>query len=280
MIVHHLSAATMCPAGARFVNGSGGFLAPARMVCHCWLVESDEGLVLVDTGLGTADMADLSGRLGFLFERAVRPIKDPEATALRQVERLGFKARDVRHLIPTHLDLDHSGGIPDFPHAEVHVFRPEYEAAMRRSSMKEQGRYRPLHWRHGPKWNVREREGENWFGFQGVRALDTRDDILLVPLVGHTWGHCGVAVKTKSGWLLHAGDAYFFHGEIKKRPTCPLALSLFQRVMAMDNARRLANQKRLRDLAALHGSEVTIHCAHCPVEFGRLRAEGATVAKA
>ncbi len=29
----------------------------------------------------------------------------------------------------------------------------------------------------------------------------------LVPLFGHTRGHCGVAVRTEQGWLFHAGDA-------------------------------------------------------------------------
>jgi len=42
-----------------------------------------------------------------------------------------------------------------------------------------------------------------------VRALPgARDDVLLIPLPGHSRGHCGVAVKTGEGWLLHCGDAY------------------------------------------------------------------------
>ena len=49
-------------------------------------------------------------------------------TAIRQVEALGFSATDVRHLVPTHLDIDHAGGLPDFPEAELHVWRPEMEA--------------------------------------------------------------------------------------------------------------------------------------------------------
>ncbi len=275
MIVHHLSAATLCPGTARLVNGRGGLFEPGHMVCHCWLVESNNGLILVDTGLGTDDMRDIRGRLGIWFEQIVRPLASVEDTAIRQIEKMGFKPRDVRHVIPTHLDLDHSGGIPDFPDAQVHVFRPEYEAAMRRSTLAEKGRYRPMHWKHGPKWSVREQEGESWFGFSGVRALDSSEEILLIPLVGHTRGHCGVAVKTKTGWLLHAGDAYFFHKEMDTPPKCTVGLRLFQRVAAINNPQRLSNQRRLRELVARHGSEVTVHCAHCPVEYGKLRANGA-----
>jgi glyoxylase-like metal-dependent hydrolase (beta-lactamase superfamily II) len=36
-----------------------------------------------------------------------------------QVQRLGFDPRDVRHIVLTHLDFDHAGGLDDFPHATV-----------------------------------------------------------------------------------------------------------------------------------------------------------------
>ena len=37
---------------------------------------------------------------------------------------------DVRHVLLTHLDRDHAGGIPDFPKARVHVHRKEHEMAV------------------------------------------------------------------------------------------------------------------------------------------------------
>ena len=54
MRVHHLRAATLCPLSAKLVNGSGGLLAAGTLVCHCWLVESNDGLILVDTGIHSA----------------------------------------------------------------------------------------------------------------------------------------------------------------------------------------------------------------------------------
>jgi glyoxylase-like metal-dependent hydrolase (beta-lactamase superfamily II) len=42
-------------------------------------------------------------------------------TAVRQIEELGFGAADVRHIVLTHFDLDHIGGLADFPDAEVHL---------------------------------------------------------------------------------------------------------------------------------------------------------------
>jgi glyoxylase-like metal-dependent hydrolase (beta-lactamase superfamily II) len=266
MRVHHIDCATMCPYSSRLVNGHGGWLEPGRMVCHCLVVEGRDGLILVDTGLGTADLADPKGRLGGMFVAITRPQLRPEQTALAQIERLGFKREDVRHIVPTHLDLDHVGGLSDFPDASVHVFEPELRAATERRTAGERNRYRKAQLAHGPHWVTHALAGDRWLGFDRVRILG--DDVALVPTVGHTRGHCAVAVRDDRGWLLHAGDAYFFHGEVDPvAPRCTPGLALFQRLAAVDNEVRRSNQARLRDLVREHGSEVRVFCAHDPVEL-------------
>ena len=82
--------------------------------------------VVVDTGFGL-DQVRTPKLLGQPFRALVQPKLDESQTALRQVEALGFSAADVRHLVPTHLDIDHAGGLPDFPDAQLHVWRPEME---------------------------------------------------------------------------------------------------------------------------------------------------------
>src|SRR5687767_9291164 len=125
--VHHISAATMCPWNASLVNGRGGWFKRGRMVCHCLLVEAPSGLILVDTGLGTDDLDQGAARLGRLFMSATAPRRGREETALARVQALGLAPEDVRHLVPTHLDLDHAGGFPDFPNAEIHVHATEHD---------------------------------------------------------------------------------------------------------------------------------------------------------
>lgn len=271
MNVHHINCATLCPRGGRWIGDSGRIFTRARLVCHCLLIETESGLVLVDTGLGTKDIAEPGARLGTFYRFGSLSL-DARETALEQVRGLGFSAEDVRHILLTHLDADHAGGLGDFPRATVHVLTDEHAAATAPVRI-DQFRYRPLQWAHGPKWQFYTPRGERWFGFECVRGLSgLPPEILFVPLRGHSLGHAGVAVSTGRGWLLHAGDAYFYYGEIETPRRCPPALDVLQRVVEVDGAARRHNQQRLRDLVQERGREVTVFSSHDPLEFERLKA--------
>jgi glyoxylase-like metal-dependent hydrolase (beta-lactamase superfamily II) len=280
MRIHHLNCGSFCPHGRRLVNGEGGLLERGEIVCHCLLIEGSDGLVLVDTGFGTEDARN-PGQLGAAFRLLMSPKPEVGTTALTQIEKLGFAAGDVKHIVTTHLDLDHSGGLPDFPDAEVHVFAPELQAALE-PRLDERLRYvGGAHWRHQPHWVEHGTGGDDWFGFSSVRILPGLDtEVLLVPLVGHSRGHTGVAIREADGWLLHCGDAYFHYGEIATPPTCPPMLRLFQNLSGSDRKARVANQERLRELAGAHGDQVKLFCSHDPreLELAQAKAAGAAAA--
>ena len=99
MRIHHLNCGSLCPRGGKLFGGAGGLLSPAPMCCHCLLIEGDDGLILVDSGLGVEDVNE-PRRLGFLFNAMVRPRLDVAETALRQVADLGYRPSDVRHIVP------------------------------------------------------------------------------------------------------------------------------------------------------------------------------------
>lgn len=260
----------MCPPASGLLLGHAG----ARMVCHCLLIETESGLVLVDTALGLNDL-HAEAHQGVRRQMGpLRPKLDPEETMARQVERLGYRREDVRHILLTHLDADHAGGLPDFPKARVHVYAKEHAAAVvERRLMIERVRYQAVQWAHGPDWKLYEvTQGERWFGFECVRQLEgLPPEILLVPLVGHTQGHCAVAVDRGDSWLLHAGDAYFHRGEVDvANPHCPAGLRLFQTLIETKRRERLHNQERLRELARAQAGKVRVFCAHDEEEWRRL----------
>ena len=228
--------------------------------------------MLVDTGYGHRRLEQR--RLSKFFTALNQPQLRESETAVAQVRALGFDPADVRHIVVTHLDFDHAGGLEDFPNATVHLTAREKEVA-------DQGRggvfvgtrrYRPQQWDEVERWALYPQgRGEKWLGFDCVRDLEgLPPEILLVPLAGHTWGHSGVAIDTGQGWLFYAGDAYFHHGEIG-RPTrrCPPGMRVYQAMMEVDRTARMANQQRLRDLSISHADEVDIFCAHDKAEFDR-----------
>ncbi len=118
MCIHHLNCGSMAPYYPRI-----------RSIVYCLLVETNDGLVLVDTGFGVQDCTNPS-RLVRAFAFALGCRRDVEETAVRQLAGLGFAREDVRHIVVTHLHFDHAGGLPDFPDAQVHVYEAEHEAAM------------------------------------------------------------------------------------------------------------------------------------------------------
>lgn len=271
--VHHLDCGRMHPVGGGLVYGSRA--QHRHLVCHVLLLELADRLVLVDTGFGLADIADPTGRLGGTFVNMLRPRLDPASTAVSQIEGLGFSGNDVRDVIVTHMDIDHIGGLSDFPQARVHVAATELDRAIARPGFHDRMRYRPVQWSHRPTWHRYDAVGEPWYGFPAVRDLDTLPpEILAIPLVGHSMGHSGIAVDTgrpgDQRWLLHCGDAYFHRGEVdREQPRCPAALRGFQWWVGADNTVRLANQARLRQLFEDPAADVSLFCAHDPEELGR-----------
>lgn len=134
MKVHHLNCGCMCPPGGALYDGFSKGLH-AHLVCHCLLIETDrDGLVLVDTGFGRDDIRQPEQRLSGFFRLINNIQRREELTARSRIEALGFSAADVRHIILTHLDFDHAGGLTDFPDARIHLLQREIDTAQQRHS--------------------------------------------------------------------------------------------------------------------------------------------------
>jgi len=172
----------------------------------CLIVETDQGLVLVDTGLGLQEYSNPSWFTQFFRVFTVMSL-DPNEAAINRVEQLGFKPKDVKHVILTHMHFDHCSGLPDFPHAKVHVHKREHDAFT-------DGKI--LHWdelayiqrytAHKPDFVLYEKVDSKWYDFDAIR-LPFQPEMYLIPLFGHSRGQCGVTIKTSFGWFFHAADA-------------------------------------------------------------------------
>jgi glyoxylase-like metal-dependent hydrolase (beta-lactamase superfamily II) len=257
----------MCPVAAFLFGGRG-----AKMVAHCLVIETErDGLILVDTGFGTRDIEGKT-KLSLAFRKLAGPVLSTEETAAYQVRGLGYAPEDVRHIVITHLDVDHAGGLSDFPRAKVHLHAREHAAAMARASTKERERYYAAHWAHGPAWEVYSEDGDTWRGLPAVTKLRGVDaDIGLLPMHGHTRGHSAVIAKTGDArWLVHAGDAYFHRNAIEGSDAQPTGFSIFERAMQMDGAKRRASVAALRQLCASY-QDLDMFCAHDERELAAMR---------
>lgn len=101
---------------------------------RCLLVEHDDGLVLIDSGLGNKENAKFREIYGVENEGA-----DGRTWLEDGIKSLGFGVEDVRTVINTHLHFDHAGGntsvlpsgevVPTFPNARYVVQRGELDWA-------------------------------------------------------------------------------------------------------------------------------------------------------
>jgi len=241
--VHHINCGTLIVPGYPTV------------VCHCLLLEHAGGLTLVDSGIGLAEVRDPVGRLGQpLIDLAGFQFHEAD-TAVRRIEALGLNPRHVNHIVLTHGDPDHAGGLADFPQAEIHVSAEELVQIQ-----SGHWRYVPKQFEHQPKWNPLGSSSRSWFGLEARLAwVEGESEVLLIPLPGHTPGHCGVAIRQGDRWMLHAGDAYYLRAELTTDDH-PVSALAAQR--ADNDELRRSSLAQLRRLARNHADVIEIMGYH------------------
>jgi N-acyl homoserine lactone hydrolase len=173
---------------------------------YAWVIEHDEGIIVVDTG-ETARVHERGyhPRWHPFYRRAVHFSVHPEEELGPQLRDLGIGARDVRHVVLTHLHTDHAGGVVHVTGSRVWVAREELARA--RGVTGRIGGYLPHRW---PKWWQPEfvRFDRPFGPFEEAMSLTRRGDVLIIPTPGHTPHHVSVVVCGDPSYLL-AGDTSY-----------------------------------------------------------------------
>ena len=227
---------------------------------HYLLIEEMDDLTLIDAGIGLMESKEPEKRLGKELIDVTGFEFDEEITAIKQIERLGFKANQVKNIICSHLDPDHIGGLADFPNAKVHVSKEEFEGF--RSGNE---RYLTQQLSHNPDLILHADNNAECFGLPARKInLNAQSEIYLIPLFGHTLGHCGVAIKINNQWIFYVGDAYYLKAELEdsNHPVDQLAT-----IRAVDNELRKESLEKVRTIIKNYGNQMEYFGYHDPSEF-------------
>ncbi len=199
-----------------------------------YLLDTERGWVLFDTGLDSAALADpAAARAAFVNDAFPSPpLVLPEHELLAQLAQIGVAAGAVREIILSHAHADHTGGLKHFPKARVTIQRQEHAAAFSaagRAAHAFPDIDRPI------DWHIVEGDVELMPGL----------DILLTR--GHRPGHQSAVVRLPSGVVkILVGDVVDL---LENFRTETLGSS-------MDDAAALASLRRLKSLAAETGGEL------------------------
>jgi glyoxylase-like metal-dependent hydrolase (beta-lactamase superfamily II) len=167
------------------------------------LIESDDGLILVDTGHGAKLSAKRREQLGLTGQRRL----------LDELADLGYDADDVRMVINTHLHADHCGGntiveaegrlAPAFPSATYVVQRLELADA---TYPNERTRNAYFHENFLPLTNLCDANGAGMLRIlSGDARINPQVRVQVTP--GHTRAHQVVIVESQGQSAAFLGDA-------------------------------------------------------------------------
>jgi glyoxylase-like metal-dependent hydrolase (beta-lactamase superfamily II) len=238
------------------------------MEARSLLIESSEGLILVDTGHGHKLTAKRREQLGLTDDYRVD----------NALAELGYRPEDVRFVINTHLHADHAGGntvfgpdgqvLPAFPNATYLMQRLELADATYPNE-RTRNTYFPENFL--PLVNLCEGQGNGLRVSAGASAQVLSGDTQITPEVrvqiapGHTRGHQIVIVESQGEAAAFLGDAASHAINLERLAWVP--------AFDVEPLTSIETKRSLRDWA--WRKDVLLFFQHDPaIPAGRIRPDG------
>ena len=213
-----------------------------RLPILAWAIETDGGVVVVDTGeTARTSEAGYFPRWHPYFRLAVRIDVRPDQEIGPQLLAMGIRPDDVRTVILTHLHTDHAGGLHHFPRSEVLVSGEELKLATGIG-----GRlagYLPNRW---PSWFAPRPiafESVSRGAFNRSCPLTADPRVVVVPTPGHTPGHVSVIVDDGESNFFLAGDSSYTQQSLVEQKVDGVSPSESSAIHTLQTILRYAEQR-------------------------------------
>jgi glyoxylase-like metal-dependent hydrolase (beta-lactamase superfamily II) len=192
--------------------------------CPAFLIHHPQvGPVLVDTGLHPSVATQPAANLGRLVAGFAKPRMSVGEDLPAQLRSRGLETKDIGLVIMTHLHVDHTSGMSEFPGSTFVVTAAEWEAATTDLRPLLRG-YRPAHYDYVFDYRTLSYEGEGITSYSTFgRTFDLFGDgsVRLASTPGHSAGHQSVICHLRDRDLVIAGDAIYTFGQLAGAPEPP-----------------------------------------------------------
>ena len=182
------------------------------------------GAILVDTGLHPSLATNAEENFGRLPTRLSRPSVEPDGDAPAQLRKRGLDPGEIPIVIMTHLHIDHTSAISEFPNSTFVVSEVEWQEATQGKRPTING-YRRIHLDFAFDYRTVDfdRGGIDSYATFG-RTFDLFGDgsIRLAYTPGHTAGHMSVIAHLRDRDFVIGGDASYMFAQLEgEAPLAP-----------------------------------------------------------
>ncbi len=184
---------------------------PAFLVRH-----PSAGAILVDTGLHPSIATDPKQNFGSLGARFGKPALASGEDVPSQLRKRGLDPGEIPIVVMTHLHLDHSSAISEFPNSTFVVSEAEWRFASSGPSPLLNG-YRRAHFDYAFEYRTVDFDRANINSYAGFgRTFDLFGDgsIRLAFTPGHSAGHMSVIAHLGQRDFVIGGDAVYMLSQL------------------------------------------------------------------